>query len=166
MTEYTDEITLSGISLTIDRVNTGNGWRDRFNMLVEDDDEAGILEHLTAKVMLVVTETAEAVEELRDLKVNEVDLDETYYTIDKHRVVKQVIDGEERWVHKSKLGPDHWKTWPADTPAKPEGFPSELADIVIRTIDLMGMVGVDVAEEIWKKVEYNKTRGYLHGKSL
>ena len=47
--------------------------------------------------------------------------------------------------------------------AKPVGFPSELADVVIRVFDLSYMLGIDLSTEIVKKVEYNSTRGIRHG---
>jgi NTP pyrophosphatase (non-canonical NTP hydrolase) len=47
---------------------------------------------------------------------------------------------------------------------KPEGFGSELADIIIRTMDLAGEVGVDLESEIVQKHEFNKTRPFKHGK--
>jgi NTP pyrophosphatase (non-canonical NTP hydrolase) len=46
---------------------------------------------------------------------------------------------------------------------KPEGFPSELADIMIRVMDLAEGMGVDLGKEILEKHEYNKTRPYKHG---
>lgn len=46
---------------------------------------------------------------------------------------------------------------------KPEGIPSELADIVIRVMDICGFYGIDLEAEILKKHEYNKTREYKHG---
>lgn len=47
---------------------------------------------------------------------------------------------------------------------KPEGFPTELADIVIRTLDLAELIGIDLSVVIDEKLEYNQTRDYLHGK--
>ena len=48
-------------------------------------------------------------------------------------------------------------------PIKPEGFPSELADIVIRVMDMAEWLGIDLEEQIKIKNEYNKTRGKRHG---
>lgn len=47
-----------------------------------------------------------------------------------------------------------------------ENFGEELADIVIRTCDLAGGVGIDLEKEIIKKIEKNKARGYKHGKKF
>lgn len=47
---------------------------------------------------------------------------------------------------------------------KPEGFASELADIVIRVADLCGALGINLEEELRLKMEYNSTRPHMHGK--
>jgi NTP pyrophosphatase (non-canonical NTP hydrolase) len=47
---------------------------------------------------------------------------------------------------------------------KPEGFPSELADVVIRICDFAGHLGIDLAHEIRIKSDYNETRPHKHGK--
>lgn len=46
---------------------------------------------------------------------------------------------------------------------KPEGVPSELADIIIRVLDTCHRYGVDITGEIEAKLAYNATRGYRHG---
>jgi NTP pyrophosphatase (non-canonical NTP hydrolase) len=46
---------------------------------------------------------------------------------------------------------------------KPEGFPSELADVIIRIADLCGHLEIDLEKEIATKMAYNKTRSYRHG---
>lgn len=47
---------------------------------------------------------------------------------------------------------------------KPEGIAVEIADAVIRTADLCGALGIDLEEAIAKKMNYNESRPYLHGK--
>ncbi len=81
----------------------------------------------TERLMLVVSEAVEAMEELRS---------------GKSPIVREVIAG------------------------KPEGFGSELADIVIRVFDLAMIEQVDLATEILEKIAYNKTRPKLHGKTF
>lgn len=49
---------------------------------------------------------------------------------------------------------------------KPVGFPSELADIIIRTLDLAYAVGVDMDEAVRTKMAYNATRPVKHGKTI
>lgn len=48
---------------------------------------------------------------------------------------------------------------------KPEGFPSELADIIIRIGDLAEHLGINLEHEIETKMAYNKTRPAKHGKA-
>ena len=47
---------------------------------------------------------------------------------------------------------------------KPEGFGIELADVVIRVMDLCAALGVDLEEMIQIKASYNKSRPFMHGK--
>ena len=51
-----------------------------------------------------------------------------------------------------------------DAKGKPVGFPSELADIVIRVMDVCGGLGIDLDEEIRLKVAYNRRRPAMHNK--
>lgn len=46
---------------------------------------------------------------------------------------------------------------------KPEGIPSELADIVIRVADACGRYGIDLEKAIEEKMAYNATRPHKHG---
>lgn len=52
---------------------------------------------------------------------------------------------------------------PTDKCKKPEGFGVELADTVIRIMDLCGALGIDLELAIREKHEYNKTRPFRHG---
>lgn len=49
---------------------------------------------------------------------------------------------------------------------KPEGVPSELADVVIRIMDMCGHYGIDLEEIITEKHKFNKTRPYKHNKKF
>jgi len=46
---------------------------------------------------------------------------------------------------------------------KPEGIPSELADVVIRVFDMAEHYGIDIESAILEKHEFNKSRPYRHG---
>ena len=48
---------------------------------------------------------------------------------------------------------------------KPEGYPTELADIIIRTLDLAYMLGIDIDAAVQEKLAFNATRGHKHGKT-
>lgn len=47
-----------------------------------------------------------------------------------------------------------------------ENFNEELADVVIRIGTIAELLGIDLAAEIANKIEINKDRPYLHGKSF
>ena len=49
---------------------------------------------------------------------------------------------------------------------KPEGVPSELADVVIRCFDMADYYKIDLESIIIEKMEFNKTRPYKHGKKF
>ena len=46
---------------------------------------------------------------------------------------------------------------------KPEGIPAELADVVIRIMDMCDHYGIDLAAAIEEKHNFNKSRPYRHG---
>lgn len=46
---------------------------------------------------------------------------------------------------------------------KPEGVPIELADAIIRILDLCSHYGINIEQAVREKIEYNKTREYKHG---
>lgn len=47
---------------------------------------------------------------------------------------------------------------------KPEGFVYELADVVIRVLDLADHFGLNIEQAIVDKMAYNESRPYMHGK--
>ena len=49
---------------------------------------------------------------------------------------------------------------------KPEGIPVELADIIIRVLDVAEHYNLDMEKVILKKHKYNVGRPYKHGKKL
>lgn len=56
---------------------------------------------------------------------------------------------------------------PAETyqerPGKNEGIPTELADVIIRILDMCGRYQIDIGTALWEKMQYNKSRTYRHG---
>jgi hypothetical protein len=97
--------------------------------------------YATKRIALIVTEAAEAIEEIRSGHA----VDETYYPTNPH--------GNGPWEQIDQGVVQH----------KPEGVPSELADILIRTLDVMVEFGIDVDEIVEEKLGYNATRGFRHG---
>lgn len=97
--------------------------------------------YIGSKLMLMVTELAEAFEEIRSGHAPT----ETYYpTAPKPGMVTDAA------VHYYK----------------PEGLPSELADTVIRALSLSYELGIDLDAIIVEKLNYNATRSYRHGKQF
>lgn len=48
---------------------------------------------------------------------------------------------------------------------KPEGVAVELVDNIIRSLDTLYSLDVDIDEVFWLKMQYNATRPYKHGKA-
>jgi hypothetical protein len=86
--------------------------------------------------MLIVSEVVEAHDEIRNGKP----ADKTYYP--------------------TSVGVD------TGAPHKPEGVPSEIADVVIRCFDFAYTEGFDLAGIIAEKLIYNASRERLHGKKF
>jgi len=89
------------------------------------------------KLALIIGEVSEAIEELRKGKP----VTETYYN--------------------TTLTPLEILT--SSEVQKPEGVPSELADIIIRTINFARSEGIDIVAAINEKAAYNATRAKMHG---
>ena len=102
------------------------GWWEGLRLLpVSVPHSAAFRDMVGSKLMLIVTEVAEAMEEVR--------------------IADDITMGFMREDY------------------KPEGFPSELADVVIRCFDLACYLNIDLANEIRDKMAYNETREHRHG---
>lgn len=53
-----------------------------------------------------------------------------------------------------------------DAPLKPEGLGPELADAVIRILDMAESLDIDIARMISLKMKYNETRPMKHGRKF
>lgn len=62
---------------------------------------------------------------------------------------------ERKRLHNPEEDPGHI--------CKPEGVPSELADVLIRLLDMCGIYGINLMAEYERKIAYNRTRPYRHG---
>lgn len=71
--------------------------------------------------------------------------------------------GTERVVVDPESG--HWDPRPAGDyeDMKPEGVPSEFADLFIRLLDCCAEYGIDLQAEFRTKMDYNETREHRHG---
>lgn len=79
------------------------------------------------------------------------------------RVMLAVCELSEATEELRKLPSDPTHTY-ASPSGKPEGFPVEIADAVIRIFDLCGWLGIDLAQAMAVKHAYNATRPRRHGK--
>lgn len=68
-------------------------------------------------------------------------------------------------LEETRKGKGYCETYYSEN-GKPEGVPSELADVVIRVMDICGHYGIDLEEIIEEKHEFNKRRPYKHGKKF
>ncbi len=106
--------------------------------------DATLRNYYTARLALITTEVAEAIEELRN-----------------GRAVN------ETWYENPPLTAEALRaTQPKPKPLKPEGIPSELADVVIRSFDFAHEAGIDLAAIINEKLTYNATRAHRHGRKF
>jgi hypothetical protein len=126
-------------------------------------------------LMLIVTEAAEAMESWRDLprdaSLNEAGV--TYHsTPETPSGIEFRVEGGE--VHFKRTDMHFNQSWEPMTPelferwkfvAKPTGFPSELADLIIRVLDLAASERIDIDTAVRLKVAYNATREILHGRA-
>ena len=113
---------------------------------------------------LIHSEVSEALEEVRDHN----EPTKTYYS---GKYVVKMEDGSKNFeiISYRSFTPGKAFMKPAtgvDVTIdinKPEGIPSELADIVIRVFDICGYYEIDLEAAIKEKMEYNKTRQFKHG---
>lgn len=117
------------------QINEQNGWFDSDRRFGED-------------IALLHSEVSEALEEFR-------------------------VHGLQRYVNEPIPGtpsimPMQFRTRYLDAKEdylhlKPQGVPSEAADILVRLLDFCFRYKINLVEEFYAKLEYNKTRGYRHG---
>jgi NTP pyrophosphatase (non-canonical NTP hydrolase) len=95
-----------------------------------------------AKLMLTVTELSEAMEAIRHVPLE----------------VLEALEGGRAGPIDIKVGPVV-QGWLAN-------FREELADTVIRILDMTEAYGIDIEAEIARKMDINEGREYKHGKEL
>lgn len=128
----------------IHEINTSKGWNDPEHPKTFGDD-----------IALIASELSEALEDFRA----GVAPGKTFYT----RKVAAFI-GSDQGVDPvaSSVGVEV-RCNKEDAGAKPCGIPSELADVIIRTLDLCAKHDIDIHAAIEEKLEFNRTRPHRHG---
>lgn len=108
-------------------------------------------EIISSKIALMHSELSEALEELR----NRSDMGlRPYFSLPMKDGLGAVIKGA-----RMELGIGRGLA----EGAKPEGMAAELADAIIRILDLAAWLDLDIAQALVWKLEYNKTRSHKHG---
>lgn len=103
---------------------------------------------LVERMALVITEVSEAIEEVRDCSP----------------AIYQKVKSDNPMIGEHiSISPTNPK-W--DSGRKPEGVAIELADTVIRIMDIFESQGWSLEDAIRIKHTYNKTRPYRHGNKL
>jgi len=146
-----DTAALTRLQNYVGKVNAEHGFHD-YGDSVKGDPEALMREHGNA-MMLVVGEVGEAHEELR--KGHPVN--ETYYN--PPQVPYSLVEEVGYTKALELITADN-----AGKLQKPEGVPSEIADIVIRCLDLAARFEFDLGAAVEEKILYNETRARMHGK--
>lgn len=118
-------------------------------------------------LMLIVSKAAEALEEIRaghGLNEAMTTWHSTPYSHHLRGEVTMTSQGSffhYGTPHQRQVTDEDYKN--AGFLAKPEGVPSEMADIIIRTLEACAAWGIDIEEALWLKVEYNRQRGHMNG---
>lgn len=102
--------------------------------------------HILVKLMLIATELGEAAEAYRN---------------NKYAKVKEFHDCCNDLIEDKIIGPteiDFFEDLVKDS------FEDEIADTIIRLLDLCGFLGINIEEHINLKMFYNENRPFKHGK--
>jgi NTP pyrophosphatase (non-canonical NTP hydrolase) len=67
-------------------------------------------------------------------------------------------------VHRNDYDDDDLDATTGMTPMQEDDFAEEVADIIIRCLDLVGYYGLDIGNIVLDKMEKNRGRPYRHGK--
>jgi len=74
---------------------------------------------------------------------------------------------EPSWVwYETKSGESTTEYDDDGKPSKPCGIPTEIADLIIRALHFCGKHDIDIQSAVMKKIEFNRTRPFKHGKKL
>ena len=78
-------------------------------------------------------------------------------------VVCEVAEAMEEWRSNHEPSEVYFKELKAGGGVKPEGVPIELADVIIRVLDVCAAYGIDIDAAMETKMAFNKTRPMRHG---
>lgn len=118
------------------------------------------------KLMLIVSELSEALEEMRAGHLPS-EARTVWHSTPHSRDLSDITvnhegsflwygTGAQRKVEDSDFIAAGWLP-------KPEGVPSEMADVIIRTLETASAWGIDIDAAVAEKRAYNKQRGHMNG---
>jgi hypothetical protein len=136
-------INLNELSREIHKNAVEHGWWPEKGLLGSHERYDA---EFPGKIALVHSELSEALEAFRD-----------------HHGTKQIFledeHGEPLLVDPSRASAlEH-----TEFGFKPEGIPVELADVIIRVLDMAGAYGMDIQRALDLKMSYNRSRAHKHG---
>lgn len=127
---------------------------------LESYNQARLADYYAKRLLLIVSEAVEAFEEaLRDGHT----VDEVWYKIGTTPVRRSTEPGVD-WEAITVLDGVR-ATW-TGVVAKPHGFRSEVADVLIRAMDLGDEITDDIGGDVMEKLAYNATRPFKHGRKF
>lgn len=111
----------------------------------------------TRRLMLIVSEAAEAMEHQRD--ANPL----TFWLCKK---CGAMLDEPREHRDETTAGPETRRCEAGPQDLKPDGFGYELADIVIRAFDQAERVELDLPQLVADKMKFNQGRPHKHGRTF
>lgn len=146
--------TLEGLNAFAQKVHEGNKERGFW------DEERNVGELL----MLVVSELGEAMEALRKNRKADWDI---YHKAREQMEASYPLPENPGYYRPEEILKllllHHSRAFEA---AAKDTFEDEVADAVIRLLDLAAGLGIDLERHIGAKLEYNESRPYKHGKKF
>ena len=138
--------TFNELAQEVHATATANGWHEKPVSFIE-------------QLCLIHSEVSEAVEDFRDGEDPAVVYFSCSYTLMKR-------GQDARYAKLASTPIVEYNPVQTDVYRKPEGIPTELADVIIRVLDIAAEFGIDLDTAMRLKMDYNKTRGYKHGGKL
>lgn len=154
---------LSELQALVFSINESKGFHDDrpkpmrigSSVAAQKERQAALANWQGNKLMLIVSEVAEAQDEIRNGRA----ADETYYpepALPSSLVAEVGVAKARELITADQEGKLR----------KPEGVPSEIADVVIRCFDFAATEGFNLGQIIAEKLAYNNTRPFMHGKKF